>query len=78
MLSLEPAKPRNTTSLRNWIDGNGNIAREEAAFLSCSEDLASVTDTDDTVMTWLELLIEDMIFFIRKRFGEVYKHIIEG
>ncbi|KAI4860962.1 hypothetical protein F4820DRAFT_452427 [Hypoxylon rubiginosum] len=76
MLSLEPAKPRNTTSLRNWIDGNGNIAREEAAFLSCSEDLASVTDTDDTVMTWLELLIEDMIFFIRKRFGENRDHNI--
>ncbi|KAI1767537.1 hypothetical protein GGR53DRAFT_98167 [Hypoxylon sp. FL1150] len=70
MFSLELATKRNSKNLRNWIDGDKNVAREEAAFLSCSEDLVSVANTDDTVMTWLELLIEDIIFYMRRRLGE--------
>ncbi len=53
-------------SLQNWIKGNGCVAREETAYLARSEELASVADTDDTVMTWLETIVEDSLTRLRR------------
>ena len=42
------------------------MAREETAYLARSEELASVADTDDTVMTWLETIVEDSLTRLRR------------
>jgi hypothetical protein len=46
MLSYEAAKPRDISSLQNWVDGNGCIAREETAYLARHKDLLSVVSAD--------------------------------
>lgn len=71
ILSLETARPRNVSSLRNWINGNGCVAREETAYLARSEELANVVDSDDTVMTWLETLVEDSLTRLRRCLRQV-------
>ncbi|RYP41125.1 hypothetical protein DL768_010540 [Monosporascus sp. mg162] len=72
IFGLEAPKTRSLAGLRNWVDGNGCIARAETAYLGCSGDLASGADTDDTVMTWLETVVEDGLVGMRRRFGKVY------
>jgi len=71
ILSLEEARPRNTSNLRNWINGNGCLAREETAYLERSDELAGVASTDDTVITWLETLVEDSLPRLRQLFCKV-------
>ncbi|KAI0804904.1 hypothetical protein GGR55DRAFT_657707 [Xylaria sp. FL0064] len=71
MLNLAPAKQRSVSSLQHWINGNGCVARDEAAYLGCTEELVSVTETDDTVMSWLETLVEDCLIRTRGYFRRV-------
>jgi hypothetical protein len=59
LLSREPVTPRTVSNLQNWISGNGCMAREETAYLARPDELVSVAPTDDTVMTWLDTLVED-------------------
>ncbi|KAJ3566496.1 hypothetical protein NPX13_g7109 [Xylaria arbuscula] len=68
ILNLAPAKQRSVSSLQHWINGNGCVARDEAAYLGCTKELASVTETDDTVMSWLETLVEDCLIRTRGYF----------
>ena len=42
------------------------MAREETAYLARSEELASVADTDDTIITWLETIVEDSLTRLRR------------
>jgi hypothetical protein len=71
ILNLEPAKQRSVSSLQHWINGNGCVARNETAYLKRTEDLASVAETDDTVMSWLETLVEDCLIRARGYFPRV-------
>lgn len=77
ILKLETARPRNVMSLQNWINGNGCVAREETAYLARSEELASVADTDDTVMTWLETIVEDSLTRLCRCLGMVGTYILD-
>ncbi|KAI1758573.1 hypothetical protein GGR53DRAFT_529297 [Hypoxylon sp. FL1150] len=71
ILKLEDAQPRNVQNLQNWVNGNGNIARAETAYLGRSEDLASVADSDGTVILWLRVMVEAVLFLMRK--ADIYK-----
>ena len=71
MLSYEGAKPRDISSLQNWVDGNGCIAREETAYLARRKDLLSVVSADDGAASWLETLVEDSLVRLRECFGLV-------
>lgn len=68
--AYESASPNLVSSLQNWVNGNGCIARAETAYLD-SEELITVASTDDTVMTWLETLVEKGLLRLRKSFGIV-------
>ncbi|KAF7591364.1 hypothetical protein BBP40_001642 [Aspergillus hancockii] len=60
---LKPAQPREVTSLPNWINGTGSIARDESEYLSCQKDLLTLKSSDDGPLSRLEDAVEDA--FIR-------------
>ncbi|KAI2616350.1 hypothetical protein GGR54DRAFT_631828 [Hypoxylon sp. NC1633] len=67
ILGLEDARPRNVSNLRNWVNGNGCVARAETAYLAQRGELVSVAGTDDTIISWLEALVEDGLSRMRPR-----------
>ncbi|OTA56922.1 hypothetical protein K449DRAFT_387314 [Hypoxylon sp. EC38] len=69
ILALEDARQRNVSNLQNWVNGNGCVARAETAYLSRPEELASVASTDETIISWLETLIEDGLSRMRWHIG---------
>lgn len=71
IFSCEAARPRVVSSLQNWVNGNGCIAREETAYLEHSKELLTVASADDTVMTWLETFVEASLIRLRQFFGKV-------
>jgi len=70
VFSLETAKPRNVANLLNWVNGNGCIARNETAYLSC-QDLLSVTVQDDAAVNWAETLVGEMQTRLKAWLGRV-------
>jgi hypothetical protein len=50
-------------SLRNWIEGNSCIAREETQYLDHERDLFNIVGKGDNAMACIQPLIED--FFIQ-------------
>jgi hypothetical protein len=62
--AYEAASPQLVSSLQNWLNGNGCIARAETAYLD-SDELISMASTDDTVMTWLEALVDKALLHLR-------------
>ncbi|KAM3543247.1 hypothetical protein ARSEF1564_003877 [Beauveria bassiana] len=57
-MTFDAAPHRAVTNLRNWVHGNGCMARAETAYLEQGEDLVSVTTQQDNAMSWLEAAIE--------------------
>lgn len=57
-MTFEAAPHRAVTNLRNWVHGNGCVARAETAYLEQGEDLVSVTTQQDNATCWLEALVE--------------------
>ncbi|KAF2804513.1 uncharacterized protein BDZ99DRAFT_451574 [Mytilinidion resinicola] len=70
IFSFEAARPRAVASLQNWINGTGCIARHEATYLNYSNELLCVASMDDTVMMWLETLVECTFTRARQYFGK--------
>ena len=74
--AYETAKAQLVSSLLNWVDGNGCIARAETAYLDSGE-LISMASNDDTVMAWLEIWVEKGLFhlqkYLRKKVSEKHK-----
>ncbi|KAI1322798.1 hypothetical protein F5Y16DRAFT_413018 [Xylariaceae sp. FL0255] len=75
IFKLKPAKLRSVLNLQHWINRNGCVARAEIAYLKCFEELVGIVETNDTVMLWLETLVEDCLiqarrfFRMKNRFG---------
>ncbi|KAI1357171.1 hypothetical protein F5Y08DRAFT_354660 [Xylaria arbuscula] len=65
VLSYEPASRRDIMNLRNWVDGNGCIARDETTYLIRADDLLSVAHPDDSAMASLGALVEDCWAYLR-------------
>lgn len=73
MLSSSQARERDVQSLRNWLDGNGCLAREETEYLSHRGDLVSLAAPGDNAVVQLEAWVEDKVIKYHRRFREVIK-----
>jgi hypothetical protein len=71
MLGLETARPRDVSSLQNWVDGNACLAREETQYLTHCKELLSVAPSDDRAVTRLEACVEDNLIRFYKGFRKV-------
>lgn len=63
--STAPARPVST--LWNWVDGTGCVARAETAYLEHGEDLVSLATPEDNIVTWLEALAEYVSLYFHKQ-----------
>ena len=70
MLSLEAASSRDVSSLQNWLDGNGCLARQETAYLSRYDDLLTAASPGDQSVTsleaWVEVTLVNVYRYLRK------------
>lgn len=62
-LNFSPAQQRDIESLQHWLDGNGCLAREETAYLSC-KDLVTLAPARDNALLQFETWVEDRIIRI--------------
>lgn len=68
VLDFQAAPQRALSSVRNWVDGNGCIARDETAYLGTFDDLLSIASPSDHATSWIEALVEDGSIFLGRRF----------
>jgi hypothetical protein len=61
MLRLQPAEGREISSLQNWVEATGCLAREETAYLAYRSDLASLAPAVDNAVLQLETWVEDKL-----------------
>lgn len=66
-LQCVPEQP--LQSLKNWLNGNGCVAREETAYLEERKDLRSMVLPEDGAMAWLEDLLQRICIMYRHIFG---------
>ncbi|KAL7934282.1 hypothetical protein V8C35DRAFT_39002 [Trichoderma chlorosporum] len=67
-LSFTTAPERPVSTLWNWVDGTGCVARAETAYLENREDLLSLATPEDNIVTWLETLAEYASLYFHKKF----------
>lgn len=60
-LSFGRSEVRDVQSLRNWVDGNRCVARDETSYLSDEKDLFSLSPTLDSAAARFEDWIEDRL-----------------
>ena len=65
------AKDRYVTSLNNWLDGNGSIARSERQYLQRQDDLFSLVGSEDTPVVQVEDALTDCLAWLHKHFRRV-------
>jgi hypothetical protein len=71
MLNYQAAQPRDTASLRNWIENTACLARDETAYLGSDEDLFCIAMQSDSLLVRLELLLERLLIFWCECVGRV-------
>ena len=71
MLSLGAAQQRDVKSLQNWLDGTGNLAREERAYLTHHRELVSLAPAGDSAIAQLEAWVEDKFIRLWRGFRKV-------
>jgi hypothetical protein len=71
MLNHQIAQPRDTASLRNWIENTACLARDETAYLDFGEDLLCIAMQSDGFLVRLELLLERLLIFWCECVGRV-------
>jgi len=71
MLALEPPEERHVMNLRNWINGNGCIARADTEYLTRPDgDLLRVSHHNDNALALLEMLVVSVLVWVRKLFTQ--------
>ncbi|KAH9880615.1 hypothetical protein IAQ61_000909 [Plenodomus lingam] len=58
ILALDPAEDRDVSSIRNWLNANGCMARDEVKYLDHTSDLTSVVASHDATMLTFEAWLE--------------------
>ncbi|KAF2849802.1 hypothetical protein T440DRAFT_426457 [Plenodomus tracheiphilus IPT5] len=58
ILALDPVENRNVSSIRNWLNANGCMARDEVKYLDHMNDLTSVVASHDAIMLTFEAWLE--------------------
>ncbi|KIW77439.1 hypothetical protein Z517_09885 [Fonsecaea pedrosoi CBS 271.37] len=74
ILSLEPAKTRDISSLDHWVDGNACLARDETAYLLRPRDLVSIAPLPDDAVARVESWLADRLMHCWKDFRELPFH----
>ncbi|KAG7008743.1 hypothetical protein G7Y79_00004g013270 [Physcia stellaris] len=69
------ASRKDITNLQNWVENTSNIARDETAYLSHSEDLMTLHCPPDDTMARLTPLIERAICSLYRLFGKPQSEI---
>jgi hypothetical protein len=69
MFSLGEARDGDITSLQNWLDGTGCLAREERAYLAANHsELVSLAPVADNATLQLETWVEMRLARLCRRF----------
>jgi len=68
MLSLSPAQQRDVESLKNWLDGNGCLTREESVYLAHHGELVALAPAGDSAILQLEAWVEDRLIRLWRNF----------
>lgn len=71
VLGFQEADERDVGSLRNWVYGNGCIARNEAVYLNKKSDLARLGPAGDDTVACLEPRVESLIVRVYRFFKKV-------
>jgi hypothetical protein len=64
------------TSLRNWVEGHGSIAREETEFLDYGHDLFTTVKYADGATSLLKPWIQGIVVRFSDLFGKVFQSLI--
>ena len=76
ILNLQGASRRDAESLRNWVDGNSCLARDETSFLSKQNDLVSLVAPGDDAVARLGPAVEDMMIRGHKMLAAVRRSYV--
>lgn len=68
MFNLDMARDGDITSLRNWLDGTGCLAREESTYLTHRSELVSLAPVADSAMLYFETWVEGKLNSFCRRF----------
>jgi hypothetical protein len=71
ILSFGPAQTRDITSLNNWVENTGCLAREETAYLTHYKELVSLAPAGDSTMMQFETWVEDKVIRFWPKFDKV-------
>ena len=71
VMSLAPAKARDVSNLRNWVEYTGCITREETEYLTENEELVSAVSMEDKALSPFQDLIEDAMIYMHPVSGLV-------
>ncbi|KAI0401134.1 hypothetical protein F4802DRAFT_582041 [Xylaria palmicola] len=78
VLSSCPVTPRDIYSLRNWVNGNGCVSRQETAYLDIEQDLLSLAGPGDRATSQLEAWIEDNLIEYCPGFRSLPSHNVSA
>jgi hypothetical protein len=70
-MRLPNASPRDITSIKNWLNGTGSIARAETNFLEHQHDMANLTGALDSAVNYIEIIVERLAFRLAARIRKV-------
>ena len=71
IMSLDHALSRDVTSLRNWVNGNGCLNREETEYLAHEQELVRLASSKDGATKQFEDWVEDLCVRYCKSFRAV-------
>ena len=71
ILKFSAARSRDVSSLQNWVEGTGSLARDETAYLERGTDLMSIVSVEDDALGRCEASLENVIVQYFKRFRKV-------
>ncbi|KAI9684131.1 MAG: hypothetical protein M1829_003401 [Trizodia sp. TS-e1964] len=78
MLSIAPAQQRDVKSLQNWLDGTGNLARDERAYLTYDRDLVTLAPAGDSAIVHFEAWVEDKLIYLWRDFRKNRLHNVSN
>jgi len=70
-LTLPTAKRQDIRSLQNWVEGTGSIARGEATYLQCDEDLFNLAGIEDSAISRIETTLSSCFAWLHGNIGKV-------
>lgn len=73
-LQFRNADPRDISSISNWIEGTGCIARAESGFLEKEDDMANLSGSLDDAVSFIEIFVEKWAFKVARLVKQVSAH----